>query len=151
MVLSTALFLLLTLLSAAVLVIFMLRAGAAKPMTIWALAALLPVLAAMTAANAGQARAQRTLGQYAPAPAAVVIRTGGRAFPATLEAGDAACLERDLRLRAEHNLLTPRGFIPIRQDTRVDGALPSRQVVDALSLRGELNCKNFRPVAEAGQ
>lgn len=141
---ATALFLLLTLLAAGVLIVFMLRTGAARPMTVWALAALLPVLAAMTAANAGQAGAERTLQHYAPMPSDVVIHTGGRIYRATLDANDAACLERDLRLNAEHNLLTPQGYIPIRKDSTADGPLPSREVVEALSLRGELNCANFK-------
>ena len=141
---GTAFFLLLTLFSALVLVIFLLRAGAARPASVWALAALLPVLAAMTASKAGQARAERTLRDYPAAAVSVVVHTAGRDYPATLDAESAACLERLGRLHSESNLERPQGTIPIRRSTTVDGALPPSEVVEALSLRGRLDCQNFK-------
>lgn len=145
---GTLFFLILTLFSAAILVIFLFRAGAARPMTVWALAALLPVLAAMTAAEAGQARANRALREYSPEPTTVTIRTAGQDFQVTLSPSDAACLERNLRLHAESDLNLPQSFvpIPIRKDSTVDGVLPSREAVDALSLRGDLHCASFKAV-----
>ncbi len=143
---GTAFFFLLTLLSALILVVFLLRAGAARPMTVWALAALLPVLAAMTAANAGQARANRVLSGYSAAPSQVVLHTAGRDYPLTLNLVAAGCLERTMRLRGESNLELPQGVVPIRKDTAIDGQLPPTDVVEALSLRGQLDCHEFKPL-----
>lgn len=139
----TAFFLLVTLLTAGVLVFFLLRAGTARANSVWALAALLPVLAALTASFAGQARATQTLQAYAPVPTAVDIFTGQRQYRAILPANDAACLERNIRLNWEGQLNTPQGFIPINKDSRVDGALPPANVVEALSVRGQLHCAAF--------
>lgn len=147
---ATVFFLLLTLLSAAILVIFLFRAGAARPMTVWALAATLPVLAAMTAANAGQARANRVLRSYDPTPVTVAIQTEGQTFEVTLSPDDAVCLERAVRLNTDSDLMVPQSLIPIpiRKGTTVTGALPSTAVVEALSLRGQLRCPDFKPPAK---
>lgn len=141
--LFTAFFLVVTLLSTLVLLLFLVRVGAARAVNVWALAALLPVLAAMTASFGSQARANRTLQEYAPQPVSVGIVTAGRLYRAALNADEAACLERSIRLNWHGQLNTPQGFIPIDQDSVVQGALPPSAVVEALGVRGQLRCASF--------
>lgn len=140
---TTVFFLALTVLTAVILVLFLWRAGAARAMTVWAISALLPLLAAMTASLAGQARADRTLQHYTPAPVVVDILTRQRRYRASLTALDAACLERNIRLDWEGRLNTPPWFIPIDKNSTVVGALPSKEVVQALSVKGQLRCPAF--------
>lgn len=144
--LTTAFFLALTLLTTVILALFLWRAGAARPMTVWVLTALLPLLAAMTASLAGQARADRTLQTYVPALVIVDITTANRKYRAALTALDAACLERNLRLDWEGKLNTPQGFIPIERNSTVTGTLPSAATVQALSVKGQLHCPAFSHV-----
>ncbi|WP_233554705.1 hypothetical protein [Deinococcus cavernae] len=141
--LPTVLFLALTLLTTAILLLFLWRAGNARALTVWLLAALLPLLAALTASLWGQARAQRALQGYAPAPVVVDIITGKRRYRASLTALDAACLERNLRLEWEGRLSTPPWFIPIDRHSSVIGTLPPSDVVQALSVTGQLRCAAF--------
>lgn len=141
--LITAFFLALTLLTTLILALFLWRAGAARGITVWALSAMLPLLAALTASFAGQARAQRTLTTYVPEPVIVDITTANRKYRAALTALDAACLERNVRLDWEGRLNTPQGFIPIDKNSTVVGTLPSSEVVQALSVTGQLQCRSF--------
>lgn len=148
--LGTAFFLLLTLLTAAVLVIFMFRSGRARPLSLWGLAALLPLLAAMSAAQASQSRAQRALRDWSPVRATYTVHTAGRVYAVTLSGEDAACLEQALRLRSNVNLRTPAGLVPVREGSTADGPLPSREVVGALGVRGTLSCRAFEAVKAQG-
>lgn len=131
---------------AALLLAFLWRAGAARATTVWLLAAGLPLLAAMSAAFSGQARAERVLAQAPAQFYGVSIRTGGQRYQVRLSLTDAACLARSLRTRAEYDLQTPSGDIPLRADTEVSGQLPAEEVVQALSIRGADNCAHFRKV-----
>lgn len=145
--LLTALYLFLTLLTALILVIFLLRAGAARAMVVWGVAAVLPLLAALTASLGGQARAERALRAYVPQSTQVVVQTAARDYDLILSPEDAACLERTVRLRSEADLVSGDQRVPVRADTLVTGTLPPREVVEALTVRGLLGCHNFRAVA----
>lgn len=149
-----AVYLALTLL-ALLLLLALLRTGAVRPMTVWLLATLLPLLAALTAALNTQAQAQRTLKTYQPDDVAVVLKTAGREYDVVLNARQAACLERTLRLRTKVNLTLPNEAdpVPLRPGTRAIGDLPKPRHVDALGIRGQLSCPEFRamPSDKAGE
>lgn len=129
---------------AAALILLLLRPGVARPMTVWGLAALLPVLAALSASLAAQGRAARVLDAAPVQGTAVTITTAGRTYPVTLDAQDAACLERALRLKTRVILDVPPVKVPIQPGTRVSGPLPDRAAVEALSIRGALACPRLR-------
>lgn len=139
-----ALYLLLTLAFAGVLLLLLLRPGAARGMVVWGLAALLPLLAAVAGALDGQARAARVLAGYDLQPVTVTIVNGGGAQTVALGPQDAACVERALRLHTRSELLVGQTRIPLVQDTRVLGELPPQPVVEALGIRGALGCPNLR-------
>lgn len=141
------LYLLLTLLLAGVLLALLARPGAARGMTVWGLAALLPLLAAVAGALTGQARAARTLSAYTPQPVSVTVVNGAERRTLTLDAGDAACLARAARLHTPGRLQTSAGTLRLTGDTAVEGALPAAAVVEALGLRGELACPPLRPLS----
>lgn len=133
---------------------FLLRPGSARPGVVWGVTALLPLTLALAAAYAGQARAERTLAAYRPTSTAVVVSTGGREYDLLLSAEQAACLERALRLGADTDF-TPgepgSAPVPLRADTKVAGQLPERQMVEALGVRGQLQCPQFHSApTEAG-
>ena len=140
----SVLYLLLTLLCAGTLLLFLARPGLARPLVVWGLAALLPVLAALAAALGAQARAARVLAQGGLEPTQVTLTSGGRTQTLTLSGPEAACLERALRLRSKLTLGTPGNAVTVRPGARVQGTLPPRQVVEALTLRGELSCPTVR-------
>ncbi|KQR41096.1 hypothetical protein [Deinococcus sp. Leaf326] len=144
--LLTAVYLLVTLLTALILVIFLLRAGAARAMVVWGIAATLPLLAALTASLSGQARATRALQDYVPQSTQVVVQTAARDYDLVLNPEDAACLERTVRLRSEADLVSGNQTVPVRADTLVTGTLPPSAVVEALTVRGQLGCHNFHSV-----
>ncbi|PNY81824.1 hypothetical protein [Deinococcus koreensis] len=143
----SVLYVLLTLLCAGTLLLFLARPGLARPLVVWGLAALLPLLAALASALGTQARAARVLAAGNLSAAQVSVTTGARTQTLTLSAQDAACLERALRLRSTVTLDTPGGPVTVRPGTRVQGTLPSRQVVEALTLRGELHCPALRTLS----
>ena len=143
------LYVLLTLLCAGALLLFLAQPGLARPLVVWGLAALLPLLAALAAALGAQARAVRVLGQGGVQATRVTVTSGKRTQTLTLSGSDAACLERALRLRSNVTLKTQGGELHVQQGTRVRGTLPPQRVVEALTLRGELNCPTVR--AQAGQ
>lgn len=145
-----ALYLLLTLAFAGALLLLLWRPGAARGMVVWGLAALLPLLAAVAGALAGQTRAARVLAGYDPQPVTVAIVNGDVSQSLTLEAGDAACVERALRLHTRSELLAGQTRIPLVQDTRVLGELPPQPVVEALGIRGALSCPNLRTLEAEG-
>ncbi|MFD2610311.1 hypothetical protein ACFSR9_12820 [Deinococcus taklimakanensis] len=137
-------YLVLTLAFTAVLALLLRRPGAARPGVIWGLAAGLPVLAALTAALDGQARAARVLESYVPAPVNVTVTNGRRTQALQLDARDAACVERARRLHSEVELRTPGQPVQFLNSSVVTGALPDPRFVQALTLRGELECPNLR-------
>lgn len=141
------LYLLLALALAGALVALLLRPGAARAGVVWGLAAGLPLLAAIAGAFAGQTRAARVLEGYSPAPVSVALVNGVRRTTLTLAPADAACVERALRLGVRSELRTTGQPIPLTAQTRVEGTLPPREVVEALTLRG-LACPNVRAVPE---
>lgn len=136
-------FLLLTLAVTAALLFMLLRPGAWRGVQVWALAALVPLLAALSASLNAQARAQRTLEHSALFGTQVNIITANRQYSAVLNPEEAACLERNLRLHWEGRLHTPGGFIPVNAKSQVTGRLPDPAAVDALSVQGRLKCKSF--------
>ena len=142
-------YLVITALATLLLLAFLLRGGLARPMTVWGLAALLPLLVALSVALGSQARALQTLKTYRPQSAAVVIATGGQEYDAVLTPSQAACLERARRLRTEADLVLGEGRdpIPLRAASQVTGELPTQAQVEALSVRGQLTCSGFRHVA----
>lgn len=144
------LYLLLTLAFAGVLLLLLWRPGAARGTVIWGLAALLPLLAAVAGALAGQARAARVLAGYNAQPAVVTIINGDASQTLTLDPRDAACVERAVRLHTRSELLAGRERIPLVGDTRVFGDLPPQHVVEALGIRGALNCPNLRALKAEG-
>ncbi|MFC5847542.1 hypothetical protein [Deinococcus petrolearius] len=144
--LLTVLYLLVTLLTALILVIFLLRAGAARATVVWGVAALLPLLAALSAALGGQAQARRVLRSYVPQSTQVVVQTRARDYDLILTPEDAACLERTVRLNSEADLVSGGRTVPVRRGTLVTGTLPPSEVVEALTVRGQLGCHNFRSV-----
>ena len=144
MALLPLLYLLLTLLLTAALLLFLCWPGAARAPVVWGLAAGLPVMAGMTAALDGQARAGRVLEAYHPAPVTVTVTNGARTQALQLSARDAACVERARRLRSEVELLTPGAPVPFLKSSVVRGALPEARFVEALTLRGELTCPNLK-------
>ncbi len=143
----SVLYLLLTVAFAGVLLALLAR-PAARASLVWGLAALLPLLAAMTAALGAQARAARTLAASSTAPVTLTISDGIFKRAVTLAFGDAACVERAVRLRSEAILTTPGGPLRLGAGSRVEGVLPPQAVVEALTLRGELNCPNLKAVQE---
>ncbi|MDL2344412.1 hypothetical protein QOL99_09625, partial [Deinococcus sp. MIMF12] len=98
-------------------------------------------------ALAGQSRAARSLEGYAPAPVFLAVVNGVRRTSLTLGAADAACVERALRLGVRSELRTTGQPILLTAETRVEGALPPRETVEALTLRG-LACPNVRSVTD---
>lgn len=141
-------YLLLTLICAAGLGLLMLRPGAARAGAVWAVAALLPLLAAVTAALTGQARANATLGSFSAQPVSVTLVSGTDLRPVTLNTNDAACLERTLRLMTpttRASLQVPGlAPIPLSQATRLEGQLPPQFITEALEIRGDLSCEIIR-------
>ncbi|WP_102127774.1 hypothetical protein [Deinococcus planocerae] len=148
-----ALYLLLTLAFAGVLLALLLRPGAARAGAVWGLAALLPLLAACAGALVGQARAARVLAGFEARPVTVTVTNGDASRTLTLSARDAACVERAVRLHTRSELLTPEGSVPLLPDTRVTGSLPPQAVVEALGVRGGLSCPGLRalPGEDAGE
>ncbi|ABF45880.1 hypothetical protein Dgeo_1585 [Deinococcus geothermalis DSM 11300] len=143
------LYLLLTLLFAAVLLALLWRPGAARGLTVWGLAALLPLLAAVAGALTGQARSARVLAGYTPHPVTVTVMSGTVARTLTLDAQDAACLERAVRLHTRSELLTDQAPVPLVGDIRVLGDLPPQPVVEALGIRGTLACPHLHTLKDA--
>ena len=143
-------YLVITALAALLLLALLVRGGLARPMTVWGLTALLPLLVALSVALGSQARAEVTLKTYRPQSAAVVITTGGQEYDAVLTAGQAACLERSRRLRTDADLVLGEGRdpIPLRSGFKVTGELPTQAQVEALSVRGQLTCPEFRHVEQ---
>ena len=143
-------YLVITVLAALLLLVLLLRGGLARPMTVWGLTALLPLLVALSVALGSQARAKDTLNNYRPQSTPVVISSGGKEYDAVLTAGQAACLERAQRLRtdADLNLGEGRDLIPLRTGFQVTGELPTQAQVEALSVRGQLACPEFRHVEQ---
>ncbi|GAA5511517.1 hypothetical protein Dcar01_00228 [Deinococcus carri] len=139
------LYLLFTLAFAAALLVLLWRPGAARALMVWGLAALLPLLAALAGALGGQARASRTLAGYVPQPVWVTFVNGPELRTLLLDARDAACVERAVRLHTRSELLTPEGD-PVRLEaqTQVLGTLPPQPVVEALGLQGTLTCPDLR-------
>lgn len=141
-----ALYLLLTLAFAGALLALLLRPGTARGPVVWGLAAGLPLLAAVAGALSGQARAGRALASYTPAPVTLTVVNRESLHTLTLDAWTAACVERAVRLRTPSALLTPGGHVLLVEGTRVEGALPPREVVEALGIRGDLTCPQLRPL-----
>jgi hypothetical protein len=147
-----ALYLLVTLICAAGLGVLLLRPGAARAGAVWAVAALLPLLAAMTSALTGQARATQTLSAFSAQPVTVVLvnpaEVGTDARPVTLNTNDAACLERKLRLMTpttRASLQVPGlAPIPLSAATTLEGQLPPQTITEALEVRGDLSCGIIR-------
>lgn len=137
----SALYTLLTALAAGLLVFLLRRPGTARAMTVWALAALLPVLAALSAALAAQGRAAQVLSTAPVQGAQVTVTTAGQSRALQLSRLDAACLERALRLNARVTLDAPGERVNVQPGTRVSGPLPDQATVDAMSIRG-LTCPN---------
>ncbi|WP_019585029.1 hypothetical protein [Deinococcus apachensis] len=145
-----ALYLLLTLAFAGVLLLLLWRPGEARGMVVWGLAALLPLLAAVAGALAGQARAARVLAGYDAQPGVVTIMNGGASRTLILDPRDAACVERAVRLHTRSELIAGGERVPLVGDTRVTGDLPPQAVVEALGIRGALNCPNLRALKAEG-
>jgi len=143
-----ALYLLLTLAFAGALLALLLRPGAARGPVVWGIAAGLPLLAALAGALSGQARAERTLAGFVPGPVTVTVVGRGERRTLTLDAGHVACVERAVRLNTPSALLTPEGRVLLVEGTRVEGALPPREIVEALGIRGDLVCPDLRPLTE---
>ncbi|UQN05043.1 hypothetical protein [Deinococcus sp. QL22] len=145
-------YLLLTLICAAGLGALLLRPGAARAGVVWAVAALLPVLAAVTAALTGQASANATLSRFSAQPLTVTLVNpadgGTDARPVTLNTNDAACLERTLRLMTSTtraSLQVPGlAPIPLSAATSLEGQLPPQFITEALEVRGDLSCGIIR-------
>ncbi|GGL95739.1 hypothetical protein [Deinococcus aerophilus] len=144
----TVFYLLLTLAFAGVLGALLWRPGAARATVVWGLAGLLPLLAALTSAVGAQNQAARVLGTYQPRAVGVVITNGVHTQGVVLDPQDAACVERALRLRSKATLMTPAGPVPLNSATRVTGQLPPQAAVEALTVRGELNCPHLRATRE---
>jgi lysylphosphatidylglycerol synthetase-like protein (DUF2156 family) len=146
------LYLLLTLICAAGLGLLLLRPGSARAGAVWAVAALLPLLAAVTAALTGQARAAQTLSNFSAQPVTVMLvnssESGTDARPITLNTNDAACLERKLRLMTpttQASLQVPGlAPIPLSAATTLQGDLPPQTITEALELQGKLGCGIIR-------
>lgn len=130
------------------LLALLLRPETARPMTVWSLAALMPLLAALAAALGHQAQAKAALERYYPQSRAFVIETAGKEYDLTLTPRLAACLERTLRLGVNMNLKLPgEKSVPLRRSTKVTGYLPKQAYTEALAIQGQLNCPEFRHVA----
>lgn len=142
------LYLLLALACAGALLASLRWPGHARAGAVWGLAALLPLLAALAGALAGQARAARTLAAYTPRPVTLTVLNRTGRVTLTLGAQDAACVERALRLRTPSVLLMAQGRALLVEDTRVTGDLPPRAVVEALGIRGDLRCPRLRTLTE---
>ncbi|CAM3606188.1 hypothetical protein [Deinococcus frigens] len=143
----SALYLVLTLAFAGALLALLAR-PVARAGVVWGLAALLPLLAAMTGALDVQARAARTLAAYPPRPVTLTISDGVFKRVVVLDFMDAACVERAVRLRSKAILTTPGGPLRLGTGSRLEGTMPPQPVVDALTLRGELNCPHLKAVQE---
>ncbi|KEF33239.1 hypothetical protein RDMS_13680 [Deinococcus sp. RL] len=144
-----ALFLLLALAFVGALAALLFRPGAARAGTVWGLAAGLPLLAALAGAFAGETRAARTLQGDAPPSFPVVLVHGAARTRLTLAPSDAACVERALRLGVPSELRTSGPTLRLTPETRVEGTLPPREVVEALTLRG-LKCPHVRALPAEG-
>jgi hypothetical protein len=132
--------------AAGALVLLLSRPGTARAMTVWGLAALLPVLGALSAALAAQGRASRVLGSAPRTASRVTFTTAGVARTLTLAPPDAACVERARYLSAPVTLDTPSGPLVIGPGTRVDGTLPTREAVEAQVIRETLSCPHVHAV-----
>ncbi|TSA81091.1 hypothetical protein FNU79_15795 [Deinococcus detaillensis] len=144
-------YLLTSILMGLALLALLLRPDPQRPLTLWLLAALLPVLVAVTAAMFGQAQAQRTLSAFNPAlqDRALAWRdAGGSENTSTLSLGglDAACVVRAAQRGGTYQLSNSTLFVP--HGAQLLGPWPSRAESDALMLSGQLNC---RRVSVAGE
>lgn len=146
--LLSAVYLVITALAVLLLLAFLLRGGVARPMTVWGLSALLPLLAALSVALTSQARAAQTLASYHPQTVPVVVETAGEQYDAVLSARQAACLERAKRLQIDTDFRAEKDSepIPLRKGSQVTGELPTQAVVEALGVKGQLSCPEFRHV-----
>ena len=147
----TLVYLLITALMTLALLALLLRPGPARPLTLWLLAALLPVLVSVTAALSGQAQAAKTLQRF---DASVQNRAlawrdaQGTENTATLSLSglDAACVVRVVNRGGTYQLSASQLFVP--RDAQLIGPWPSRAEADALMLSGKLGC---RRVVTAGE
>ncbi len=145
-----SLYTLLALLFTAVLLLMLWRPGLARPVTVWALAAGLPVLAAVAAALTGQARADRVTAGYLPVPVTVTVNALGRTRTLQLTAQDAACLTRARMNGTDQTLVLPAPEAPLRlpKGAEITGVLPAERIVQALTVQGRLLCRNLRVATE---
>lgn len=140
----TSLYLIISILMGLALLALLLRPGPARPLTLWLLAALLPVLVSVTAALYGQAQAQRTLSDFNPAmqDRALAWRdAGGAENTSTLALSglDAACVVRAAVRGGTYQLSSSTLFVP--HQAQLLGPWPSRAQADALLLSGQLGCR----------
>lgn len=136
-----------------VLLLFLARPALARPLTVWALAAGLPVLAAVAAALTGQARADALLRTYVPVPVTVAVTSLGRTRTVTLNAQDAACVTRARMTATDQTLVLPAPEQPLRlrKGAVISGDLPPVRTVQALTVRGALTCRNLRAASQREQ
>ncbi len=145
----TSLYLIISILMGLALIALLLRPGPARPIALWLLAALLPVLVSVTAALYGQAQAQRSLAAFDPAvrDRALAWRDAGggeNSATVSLSGLDAACVVRATQRGGTYKLSASVLFVP--HGAQLLGAWPSREQADALMLSGQLGCRRLSRV-----
>ena len=122
----------------------LLRPGQTRPMTLWLLAALLPVLVAVTAALWQQDEVQASLTGFDPAPRQRLMIWRDQQGELdrniiTLSGLDAACVVRAAQRGGSYELAGQAVLVP--PGTRLLGAWPSAEQAEALMLSGQLGCR----------
>ncbi|WP_420596543.1 hypothetical protein [Deinococcus sp.] len=122
----------------------LLRPGQTRPMTLWLLAALLPVLVAVTAALWQQDEVQATLKGFDPAPRQRLLIWRDQKGELdrsilTLSGLDAACLVRASGKGGTYQL--GGGKIVVPPNAQRLGSWPSPEQAEALMLSGQLGCR----------
>lgn len=133
----------LTLLTVLFLLILMRREGGVKPIVIWVIGGILPLMTAVCVGFAAQDKARTTLEHYLPTRTIVILTNGEKEDVVSLPPDTSACVARILRNQGEGYLPTDVHDIPLNKDTQVHGFLPESKFVQAQAILGKLNCKKM--------
>lgn len=133
----------LTLLSILLLLVLMRRESGVKPMVIWVISGVLPLMIAVCVGFAQQDNARLILKDYLPTRSIVILTNDETEDVVSLPPKTSSCLARMIRNQGEGVLPTDIRDIPITKKTQIHGFLPENKFVQAQAILGELNCKKM--------
>ena len=133
------------------LLALLLRPGGVRPISLWLLSALLPVLVSVTAALIGQAQATQALSGF---DSSTQNRTLGwrdargieNKSTLSLSGLDAACVVRVISHGGTYQLGSGELFVP--RGAQLLGKWPTPEQANALMLSGQLVCRRVNPAGE---